>query len=366
MRFARLICMTTIDERVSPDAGDTETAAPRGRSGLRVWLVASAAIGLVLVALAVLIGGSGGNGSGKSASSAGTVRNATPVPAVPAVPAPVGAPGAAIGASAGTTSGAALPAATGEQAGSKGVTAGGGPNTPNTPGVPIDTVSKVVKTGEMDLAVDKGKVPAAMNQLMALATLERGYIANSHSEQGPSPSGSVTLRVPVQSFEATLADVRQLRNVNEKVLSQQTAGEDVTNQYVDLQARLHSLVATRSTFERILARATTIGDTLAVQSRITDVQTQIERLQGQLRVLNDQTTFGTLTVTLDENIAKVLATHHHQSGMSKAFHRSLDRFINGIEAIVGIIGPLLLVALLAGLAWLVGRVAYRRIRRQPA
>ena len=67
--------------------------------------------------------------------------------------------------------------------------------------------------------------------------------------------------------------------------------------------------------------------------------------RAQLRVLNDQTTFGTLTVTVSEagTVTKTAAVHH-QSGMSKAFHRSLNRFVHGIEAIVGIIGPLLLVA----------------------
>jgi hypothetical protein len=347
----RLIGMTMTDERPIADARDASTPAPSDHHPARAWLAATAGIGLVVVVLAFLVGGSSTGGSGgksaDTAASSGSLRNAAP-----SMPAPVE------GASNQLASGAAASGAAASADKSA-------PNTPavaGAPSVPVDSVNKVVKTGEMDLAVNKGKVPATMNQLIGLATLERGYIADSHSSQGPSPTGSVTLRVPVQSFESTLGQVRQLRNV--KVVSQQTAGEDVTNKYVDLQARVRSLVATRSTFERLLARATTIGDTLAVQSRITDVQTQIEQLQGELRVLNDQTTFGTLTVTLDENATKVIARPHHQSGMSKAFHRSLDRFVHGIEAIVGVIGPLLLVALLAGIAWAAGRPVYRRVRRQ--
>jgi len=347
--------MTMTDERpvAEPDANETtDLPGSRGRSSRRFWLVTTAAVGLLVVILAFLVGGSGGSGGsgGKSGDVAAAkgIRNTAPVPA------PTG------GTFGAETSGASASLAAPAQAVQA---APNTPTVPNAPNVPVDAVNKVVKTGEMDLAVTKGKVAATMNQLIGLATLERGYIADSHSDEGSSPSGSVTLRVPVQSFEATIDQVRQLRNV--KVLSQQTAGEDVTNKYVDLQARVHSLIATRTTFERILARATTIGDTLAVQSRITDVQTQIEQLQGELRVLNDQTTFGTLTVTLDENATKVVATPHHRSGMSAAFHRSLDRFVNGIEAIVGIIGPLLLIALIAGVVWLAGRPLYRRVRRQP-
>lgn len=340
--------MTMIDERPQAEPDAAESTLTSSRSSRRVWFVTVAAIGLVVVILAFLVGGSGGSSSKSGdVATAGGIRNSAPVPAP-------------TGGSFGATSGAAGSVAAPEQA------AQAAPNAqsaPNTPDVPVDAVNKVVKTGEMDLAVTKGKVATTMDQLIGLATLERGYIADSHSDEGTSPSGSVTLRVPVQSFEATINQVRQLRNV--KVLSQQTAGEDVTNKYVDLQARVHSLIATRTTFEQILARATTIGDTLAVQSRITDVQTQIEQLQGELRVLNDQTTFGTLTVTVDENATKVVATPHHRSGMSAAFHRSLDRFVNGIEAIVGVIGPLLLIALIAGFAWLAGRPLYRRLRRQP-
>ena len=49
--------------------------------------------------------------------------------------------------------------------------------------------------------------------------------------------------------------------------------------------------------------------------------------------------------------------------MKQAFDRSVDRFVNGIEAIVGVLGPLLLAALLIGLGWVVARLAYRRLRR---
>jgi hypothetical protein len=310
-------------------------------------LLAVAAVAVVVVLLAFLVGGgshntntalhseSGGSGDSAGSSASGTAN----------------APNAAAAAGAKQLA-PAVPGA---------VTAPGAPSGPAAPAVPVDTVTKVVKTGEMDLAVDKGQVAHTIDRLIALAALERGYVSDSHSSAGQSPSGSVTLRVPVQSFEATVTQVRGLPKT--RVVSQQTAGEDVTSKYVDVQARLRSLVTTRSTYERLLGQANTIEETLAVQARITDVQTQIEQLQGELRVLNDQTSFGTLAVTVDEGATKA-APVHHQSGMSKAFHRSLDRFVNGIEAIVGILGPLLLVALLLGLAFAVGGLVYRRVRRQ--
>jgi hypothetical protein len=220
----------------------------------------------------------------------------------------------------------------------------------------------VVKTGEIDLQVAKGEVGHTLDRLTAIATLERGFVADSHSSEAGDASGSVTLRVPVASFEDTLSQVRKLPA---KVQSVQVEGQDVTSQYVDLKARLGALVDTRSAFQRLLGQATTIGQTLEVQSHITDVQTQIEQLQGEIRVLDDQTSFGTLTVTVDQG-AKVAPTLHHRSGMSAAVHRSVTRFVHGIEAIVGIIGSLLLVVLIVGVVLVVGRLGYRLVRRQVA
>ena len=339
--------MTITDEAL----GQLLDPAPKPRRrlpGRRTWLAIAAVAALLLVVVAFAVGG--GNNSPKtstsdlfSGSAGGAVKTAP-------LPQP-----AAAGAGTSSASGAVA-------GGPAGATSGASQSVPST--VPGDVADKVVKTGEMDLEVAKGQVPHTLDRLMGFATVRRGFVSESHSSDSGTPSGSVTLRVPVQTFDDTVAAVRQLPG---KVVSQQTAGEDVTSKYVDLQARIHSLSATRSSFVRLLSRASTIGDTLAVQSRITDVQTQIEQLQGQLRVLNDQATYGTLTVTVAEKgKAVVVAKPHHASGMSKAFHRSVDRFVNGIEAIVGILGPILLVALLAGLAWLVARFAYRRLHRQTA
>jgi len=313
----------------------------------RAWLVASAAGLVVLLVVAIAIGG----GSGSPSSRSETLSPAS------APKAPATSENSNGSAAAGSTADGAAVGAFGPAR----APAGGGTNSARLPAPATgDSQAKVVKTGEMDLQVDKGQVPHVLDRLTALATLEHGYVADSHSSEGDDASGAVTLRVPAEAFEATLSQVRGLKA---KVVSQQTSGEDVTSTYVDLQARIRALSATRATFERLLEKATTINDILAVQSRITDVQTQIEQLQGQLRVLSDKTDYAALTVTVDEKAATT-PVKHEQSGLSKALHRSVDRFLGGIEAIIGILGSLLLAALLVAFAVVVGRLGYRRLRRQ--
>jgi hypothetical protein len=233
------------------------------------------------------------------------------------------------------------------------------------PAPPTGDSAKVVKTGVLDLQVPKGQVGRTLDRVTAIATIERGYVADSRTSEGASaPSGEVTLRVPVSRFEDAVSRARALTRVaGAKVLGIETSGEDVTARYVDLKARIRALEATRTTFLSLLAKATTIGETLAVQQRVTDVQTQIERLRGQLKVLADQAAMSTLTVTVDQKATAVPA-HHEKSGIHKAFDRSVDRFVNGIEVIVAAIGPILLVVLLVAVGWFAARVGYRLLRRR--
>lgn len=329
------------------------------------WMVMAAASIVVLIIVAFAVGGSNGNGSrggtsvardvaaptensssvGGGTSGFGKVTahgDAARLPALPAVP-----PALSSGATTGATG-----AATGS-------TAPTGPISP-VPSVP----DKVIKTGELDLQVKKGQVGSTLDRLTGLATLERGYVANSRtSEGGIAPSGEVTLRVPVAAFEDTVQRARTITGV--KVLSLETSGKDVTSKYVDLTARIKALKDTRATFLTLLTKATTIGETLAVQQHITDVQTQIEQLQGQKNVIANQAALSTLTVTVDQKVVtQATPKAHHKSGLHKAVDRSVSRFVHGIEAIIGIIGPLLLAVLLIALFWLGGRFGYRVLRRR--
>jgi hypothetical protein len=362
------------DYEVPPGAVDRvrEQLAPRveektphqWRPSRRGWYVIGAGIAAGLIALPFAFGGASSldksvpaagarsevaDAGGRSADNSdsprllsGAARSPQNAPAIPdASSADTFAPPAAAG------------SATGSSAGS---------SAPNQPGFVPRVQERVIKTGQLDLQVPKGEVSHTLDRLTGLATLMHGYVANSRtSEGGFAPSGQVTMRVPVANFESTIS---RARTYGSKVLALETAGQDVTNKYVDLAARIRALKATRATFLDLLAKATTIGETLSVQQHVTDVQTQIEQLQGQLRVLANRSSLSTLTVTVDQKVVPVATTTHHQSGISKAFHRSVDRFLNGVEAIVAALGPILLAVLLIGFGWLAARFGYRVLRRR--
>ena len=357
-----------IRELLAPSVADNDDAPTWRdrvhRPGPRGWMMLAAAAIVIIVIASFAVGGggnalnhttseagrfdsAGGSSGGGGGGSAPTAQGAVGEPLKHAARSPVLAPTGSAGGSAALVGGATA----GTTSGSTSVT-------------PLPTVAdKIIKTGELDLQVQKGKVGPTLDRLTGLANFEHGYIASSRtSEGGFEPSGSITMRVPVAAFDDTVQRARTITGV--KVLGLNTSGKDVTSKYVDLKARIHALEKTRRTFLTILSRATTIGETLAVQQHITDVQTQIDQLKGQKKVLVNQAALSTLTVTVDQKVVAATVKTHHKSGLHKAVDRSVSRFVHGIEAIVGIIGPLLLAALLIALFFVVGKFGYRALRRR--
>lgn len=218
--------------------------------------------------------------------------------------------------------------------------------------------ARVVKTGSVDLTVSAGQVSPTLARLQALGDAEGGYVASSQTDEGGGrPSGTVTLRVPVAAFTPTVTRIRALGHVDAVT----TSGRDVTAQYTDLDARLRALSVTRASFLDLLSKASTIGDTLAVQQQITDVQQQIEQLQGQQKVLADQSDMATLDVAVTGPGG---AVGHKQSGLRRAVGTAVHGFVDGVEALIAVSGPVLLALLVLGVVAVVLRLAYRLVRRR--
>ncbi len=225
---------------------------------------------------------------------------------------------------------------------------------------PIPDSAKIVKTGSLDLEVRKGAFAGAIDRITAKAIGVGGYIAQSTTnESSDRPSGSLTARVPAESFEVFVAELRKLGDVK----AASVRGTDVTAQFTDLAARLSALSATRERLSAVLAEAKNVPDILAVQDRITTVQVEIEQLQGQQRVLADQTAFATLAVTVGEPGSAVIDTQPND-GLGKAWEDARRRFGDNLEAIVSWSGSAAAV-LLVGLVLLgLGRLGWVGVRRR--
>lgn len=335
----------------------------------RIALIGTCAVLVALVAIAFAVGGSttkqqnsallrpvaGGAPipsavAGKVTSQGGLALNAPePVVAAPGLPAHAGRQEFSSNAAGGGASGAA---SSGSVQADSALTAIGDSSSLGA--------SRIVKTGNLTIRVPKAAVSAQTSKLVALATSEGGYVASSSTNLGSgSPYGEVILRIPVAHFEDAIAKAQALGHT----VTLTRSAADVTGKYVDLNAKMHALERTRSTYLSIESRARTIGATLAVQQRIDDVQQQIDQLHGQLKLLGNQSSYSTLTVDVVPAGVTALAPTHHRDGLGKAWHDSWSRFGRGFDAIVGAIGPIVFAVLLLAVVGLIGVLGYRGARR---
>jgi hypothetical protein len=123
-----------------------------------------------------------------------------------------------------------------------------------------------------------------------------GYVVNSNlSSPEEGATGQITVRVPDDKLKEVLAI---LRSMSVKVVSETITGQDVTDQYMDIESRLVTLNSARDTYQNMLARAVTVEEILNVQQYLFNVQDQIDHLTGQLMYMETTSSSTLITVYL--------------------------------------------------------------------
>jgi hypothetical protein len=139
---------------------------------------------------------------------------------------------------------------------------------------------------------------------------------------------------------------------------------------VDLEARLRAAKAEEAQYLEILKRTSDIEDTLNVTGRLGEVRSRIEQMEGQIRYLNDRTTYATVSVTLTEETKVEIPSRVWKPG--ETFNQALrglieslqdlaDFLITGGVFLIGFIAPVVLA--LAVAAWIVWRIMKRLMRK---
>ena len=221
----------------------------------------------------------------------------------------------------------------------------------------VDLGNRIVRTAKVDLEVGKGTLDETIDRATDAVTRAEGtYVGSSTSVPGEGPAtGEVTFRVPVDAFEALLRELKGLGTYR----GERSSTEDVTNQYVDLRGQLTAWRAQERVYLRLLGRARSIGDVIAVQNQLQQVQSNIERLQGQVNHLEDQSSFSTIVLNLSEPGAGGVA--QPRSRLERAWATAVSGLgVMAAAALVALVWLTPLVAL-AGLVLLLLRAA-RRLR----
>lgn len=159
-----------------------------------------------------------------------------------------------------------------------------------------DDDQKIIRTARLDLEVKD--VMATRDALQSIATGNGGYIGSLSLERyrGDRLSGSLVMRVPAASFDRALASIAALGTLQ----SQSVQADDVTEEYVDLQARREALANQRAQYQRIMEKAENVSEILEVQGQIERVQVEIDRIDGRLKYLDSRIDYATITVSFRE------------------------------------------------------------------
>ena len=153
---------------------------------------------------------------------------------------------------------------------------------------------KLTKNAYLSVVVEN--VDSAINKIAARADEVGGYLVSSNktSPEGLS-TGDISIRVPSDRLSETL---EFLRDLSVKVVSENISGQDVTDQYVDVEERLATLNETKARYEEILTNATDINDILNITQQILYIQDQIDYYTGQLEYLDATASSSLITVYL--------------------------------------------------------------------
>jgi vacuolar-type H+-ATPase subunit I/STV1 len=151
-----------------------------------------------------------------------------------------------------------------------------------------------------------------------LISLEERQLDDSYSR----PSATVQMRVPQNLLETTLSDLAELGTVQSRNIS----AEDVGEKIVDFQARLSNLRRTESNLQKIMDKSGSVKDILSVAQELSKVREQIERITAQLKSLQNQVTYSTITLDLEAAVSITSNQPGLPSQIQDAWNNSTSSF----------------------------------------
>jgi Domain of unknown function (DUF4349) len=185
---------------------------------------------------------------------------------------------------------------------------------------------KIIKTADVDVALPRGRFQDGLQKAIQIAGRYGGFVLSTTVATSVPPTGTVVIRVPATRFEAAVADIKGLGRVRRENVS----GQDVSQDFIDLQARLRNAKAQEVVLLRLMDRAKTVSATIRVEQELEGVQLTIERLKGQLRYLGSQTAMSTITVGLSQ----VGVVAHRDSSLQKAWQRAGAALLSVISSVI--------------------------------
>lgn len=229
------------------------------------------------------------------------------------------------------------------------------------------TQRKIIRNAS--LTVEVAEPAEAQRRVASVAESSGGFVVTSESRQRggdddvrPYEVVTMEIRVPAERFDAVLQEVRR---VGTGVVEERISGQDVTEEYIDLEARISTQRALEAQFLEIMKQSRQVSDALQVQRELANVRTEIERLEGRRRFLENQTSLSTIKVTLQPPRASVTASgffHGVRRAFTNGFNVALAVALFLIQFVIVLIPIVVMLVLPVAL---IVRFLLRRFRGRP-
>ncbi len=236
------------------------------------------------------------------------------------------------------------------------------------PGSSGTTEQLIVKNANLSMIVPNSTV--AMQQVTDLAKLMKGYVVSSYLYKSTGEDGqtytdaNITIRVPVERLEETLAKIRGLvKDPKVDITSENVTGEDVTAIVVDLESRLRNYVKVVDKLYQLMDEAKKTEDALNVFNQIIYYQEQIEILKGQIKYYRETAAMSAITLNLTERqpIVPVSIAGWQPGGVARDAIQALVSFLQGLANALIWVGLCILPVLV--LIWLPLFLIWRSMKK---
>ncbi|WP_243348849.1 DUF4349 domain-containing protein [Parabacteroides sp. FAFU027] len=219
---------------------------------------------------------------------------------------------------------------------------------------------KIIKDGEISICVKdiyeaKKQVDGQLRKFHAY--YENESLTNNKTDQ----SYDLKIRIPSQLFEKFIGN---LENGTGDVTKKSITARDVTDEYIDVEARLKNKKLYLEKYTELLSKAGNIKDILALQEKIRLIQEEIESKEGRLKYLNDQINYSTLDLTLFIDTDKTPTAVESNSFLYRLKSALTGGWKAFVSAIIGLINLWPFIIILVGLIMIFRR--YRKRKRAKA